>query len=60
VFFDPGQAFKGQLWLNGHNVGRFWQTGRTQRYYYLPRARMQPDNELLLFDESGRFPKGPR
>ncbi len=43
---------KGQIWLNGHNVGRFWQIG-PQEFYKLPASWLQADNELLILDEQG-------
>ncbi|MEM8532255.1 MAG: hypothetical protein AAGF95_15525, partial [Chloroflexota bacterium] len=43
---------KGQIWLNGHNVGRYWQIG-PQEYYKLPVSWLQDENELLLLDEEG-------
>lgn len=46
---------KGQISLNGHNVGRFWQTG-PQEYYKLPASWLKPENELLIFDETGGSP----
>jgi hypothetical protein len=56
VFLDIGAMFKGQIYLNGRNAGRFWGTGGTQTQYYLPRAWMADDNELVLFEERGRHP----
>ena len=55
---------KGQIYLNGHNVGRYYHATRTgrsvgpQERYYLPEPWLQTDtpNELLLFDEHGRSP----
>lgn len=47
---------KGQIWLNGRDVGRYWQIG-PQEHYKLPASWMQAENELLLFDETGRQPE---
>jgi|GEM_PF-1938375 len=57
VYLDIGQLFKGQIILNGRNVGRFWRLGGTQQRYYLPRAWMQADNRLVLFEELGLYPQ---
>lgn len=46
---------KGQLWLNGHNLGRYWQIG-PQEFYKLPLSWLQADNELLIFEEEGGQP----
>jgi len=47
-----GSLGKGQIWLNGRNVGRFWQAG-PQEDYKLPVSWLQDQNELLIFAESG-------
>ena len=52
-------AKKGQLFLNRHNVGRFWMVG-PQQYYYLPECWLREDNELLIFEEGGSIPAGSR
>lgn len=50
----PGLC-KGQLWLNGHNLGRYWQIG-PQEYYKVPASWLQAENELLIFEEEGGQP----
>ncbi len=57
VYLRPGDLRKGQIYLNGHNVGRFWQVGRTQERYYLPRSWMLPRNRLTVFEELGIPPR---
>ena len=55
---------KGQVILNGHNLGRYWQQTRegkiidSQTHHYLPESWLKLDepNELMLFDEHGRTP----
>ena len=57
---------KGQLYLNGHNVGRYFvataegQPVGPQTRYYLPEPWLRTDgpNELMIFEEHGRSPKG--
>jgi len=56
LFLHLAGAKKGQLFLNGHNVGRFWTIG-PQEYYYLPACWLQHDNELMLFEEQGLIPR---
>ena len=46
-----------QIWLNGHNLGRYWQVG-PQECYKLPAAWLCADNELAIFDEEGARPDG--
>lgn len=50
-----GGTRKGQLILNGLNLGRFWTIG-SQQDYYLPECHLAGDNEILLFCEDGRAP----
>lgn len=46
---------KGTIWLNGIDLGRYWQIG-PQEDYKLPMAWLRKENELILFDEEGRSP----
>jgi len=59
LFLRILNAKKGQLFLNGRNVGRFWNVGPQQRYY-LPECWLDRENELLLFEETGNIPSGSR
>ncbi|MCU0493511.1 MAG: beta-galactosidase [Chloroflexaceae bacterium] len=52
-----GGLCKGQIWLNGRNVGRYWHVG-PQESYKLPVSWLQDENELLIFDEEGGSPQG--
>jgi hypothetical protein len=47
-----GTLVKGQIWLNGYNVGRYWQIG-PQEDYKLPLSWLADENELLIFAEEG-------
>lgn len=68
LFLDLAGATKGQLYLNGHNLGRYWvatATGKKvppQSRYYLPEPWLNEDgdNELTLFDEHGKPPRGSK
>ena len=57
---EIGRMHKGQLFLNGHNLGRFWQVGgnSAQSRYYLPRPWMRAQNTLAVFEEYGLPPQG--
>ncbi len=59
LFLKIAGAYKGQIFLNGHNAGRFWSIG-PQQYYYLPSAWLKHRNELLIFSENGAPPTGSR
>ncbi len=50
-----GGARKGQIILNGHNIGRFWTIG-PQKDYYLPECHLAEENEILVFSEDGQSP----
>jgi len=64
LWFEPVGLTKGQMYLNGQNVGRYFvqtHTGKTvppQSKYYLPEPWLKTDgpNELLIFEEHGRPP----
>jgi hypothetical protein len=56
LFVHIAGAHKGQIFLNRHNIGRFWTIG-PQQCYYLPSCWLQERNELLLFVEQGDLPR---
>jgi hypothetical protein len=57
LFLHVIGAKKGQIFLNGHNAGRFWTVG-PQEHYYLPSCWLKEENELTLFEEQGLIPAG--
>lgn len=65
LFLEPRGMSKGQIYLNGHNVGRYFVATRDgkavgpQQQYYLPEPWLRVDeaNDLLLFDEHGHDPR---
>jgi hypothetical protein len=59
LFLRISGAKKGQIYLNAHNVGRFWSIG-PQEFYYLPEPWLESENELLIFEEQGNIPTGSR
>ena len=59
LFLKLAGASKGQIYLNGQNLGRFWSIG-PQACYYLPECWLRPSNELLIFDEMGQAPIGSK
>jgi hypothetical protein len=64
LWLEPLGLSKGQLYLNGHNVGRYFvatAAGKKvppQTRYYLPEPWLRTDapNELVVFDEHGKAP----
>jgi beta-galactosidase len=57
TFLDTRGLGKGEVWVNGHNLGRFWTIG-PQQTLYLPGAWLRKGrNEVILFDlKSDRSP----
>jgi beta-galactosidase len=50
TFLDTSNLTKGQLWVNGHALGRFWNIG-PQKTLYLPGPWLKKGaNEVVLFD----------
>lgn len=66
LWLDVGDLSKGQLYVNGRNVGRYFAHGPNgapvgpQHAYYLPEPwlRVGELNELVIFDEHGADPRG--
>ena len=64
LWLEPTGMTKGQLYINGHNAGRYLVStskGKTvgpQKRYLLPESWLHQDqpNELLIFDEHGANP----
>ena len=46
---------KGQAYINGHALGRYWEVG-PQHSLYVPTSWLESDNRLSLFDEEGSNP----
>jgi beta-galactosidase len=53
TFLDMRAYGKGQVWVNGHALGRYWRIG-PQGGLYLPGAWLHPGrNEIVLLDLDG-------
>lgn len=53
TFLDMRAYGKGQVWVNGHALGRYWRIG-PQGGLYLPGAWLHPgSNEVVLLDLDG-------
>ena len=50
TYFDLSKYSKGVLYVNGHNLGRYWNIGPQQRLYCPASWLKKGENELLLFD----------
>jgi len=65
LMFDAAGLGRGHLYLNGHDLGRFWDIKRaasdrpTQQFHQLPPDWLrQGSNDLVAFDVLGGSPKG--
>lgn len=50
TYFDMSGYSKGVLYVNGHNLGRFWNIGPQQRLYCPAGFLKKGKNEILVFD----------
>jgi beta-galactosidase len=50
TFLDMSTWGKGMVWVNGHNLGRYWKIG-PQQTLYLPGVWLKEgDNEIIILD----------
>ncbi len=50
TFFDVSGYTKGLVWVNGHNLGRYWNIG-PQKRLYCPASWLRAGmNEIIVFD----------
>ena len=55
---DADGLGKGMIWVNGRNIGRYWQDAGPQRYYHVPSAWLKTGtNELVIFEEKNGTPQ---
>ena len=53
TFLDTSHLGKGQMWVNGHALGRFWNIG-PQKTLYMPGPWLKKGkNEVVVFDVDG-------
>ncbi len=43
---------KGYVWVNGFNLGRYWEIG-PQKSLYLPGALLKEENEIIVLEMEG-------
>jgi beta-galactosidase len=54
TFLDTSALTKGEVWLNGRVLGRFWNIG-PQKTLYVPASWLKPGkNEVVVFDLDGK------
>jgi beta-galactosidase len=49
-FIDMSPYKKGMVWVNGHNIGRYWYIGPQQRLYCPAPFLKKGSNEIIVFD----------
>jgi beta-galactosidase len=50
TFFDLSQWQKGVVWINGHNLGRYWSIGPQQRLYCPASWLHNGNNTMVVLD----------
>jgi beta-galactosidase len=54
TFLDTSALTKGEVWVNGRPLGRFWNVG-PQKTLYLPASWLKTgENEVIVFDLDGK------
>jgi beta-galactosidase len=50
TYFDMSKYSKGIVYVNGHNLGRYWNIGPQQRLYCPASWLKKGSNEIIVFD----------
>jgi beta-galactosidase GanA len=50
TFIDMSEYTKGILWVNNHNLGRYWNIGPQKRLYCPASYLREGMNEIIVFD----------
>jgi beta-galactosidase len=53
TYLDMRGWGKGLVWVNGHNVGRYWKIGPQQSLFVPAEWMRKGKNEVIVFDETG-------
>jgi hypothetical protein len=56
LWLDFSSMGKGQIYLNGTALGRYWSIG-PQYYLYIPEPWLQAKNRLIVFEEENKTPE---
>jgi len=51
TYLDMGKWGKGVVWINGHNLGRYWSIGPQQTLYVPAEWLKKGKNEIEIFEE---------
>ena len=50
TFLDVGGYRKGVVWVNGHNLGRYWEIGPQRRLYVPASFLVAGENRVVVLD----------
>ncbi len=50
TYFDLSGYQKGVIWVNGHNLGRYWSIGPQQRLYCPAPWLKKGENNIVVFE----------
>ena len=50
TYIDVSHWTKGVVWVNGHNLGRYWYIGPQKRLYCPAPWLQQGANDIIIFD----------
>jgi beta-galactosidase GanA len=53
TYIDVSKWKKGIVWVNGHNLGRYWEIGPQKRLYCPAPWLKEGKNEIIFFDIHG-------
>ncbi len=51
IFLDMSAWGKGDIWINGHNAGRYWSIGPQQTLYVPAPWLKRGENKIVIFEE---------
>jgi beta-galactosidase len=50
TYIDMSNYQKGVVWVNGHNLGRYWNVGPQYHLYCPANFLKKGNNEIIVFD----------
>ncbi len=56
TYIDVSKYKKGIVWINGNNLGRFWEIGPQQRLFCPATWLKEGNNEIIIFDMQQQEP----
>lgn len=55
TYLDLSEFGKGIVWVNGTNIGRFWEVGPILSLFVPEGLLRKGQNEIVIFETEGRF-----